>query len=52
MDLFGVVTFVHDIEVRLSESVTLLQEFFGVRNVMNRMLRDLETIDNLSIGVN
>jgi hypothetical protein len=51
MDLFGVVTFVHDIEVRLSESVTLLEEFFGVRNVMDRMLRDFETGNNLSIGI-
>jgi len=51
MDLFRVVSFVHDIEVRMPESVTLLEEFFGVRNVMDRMLRDLKTGNNLSIGI-
>ena len=52
MDLFGVVTFVHDIEVRRSGSVTLLEEFLGMRNVMDRMLGDLQTGDNLLIRVN
>jgi len=41
----------HDIEIRMFESLTLLQEFFGMRNIMDRMLRDLETGDNLSIGI-
>ena len=52
MDLFGVVSFVHDVKVRTSESVTLLEEFFGVRNIMDRMLGDLQTGDNLLISVN
>ena len=51
MDLFGVVTFVHDIEVRMSGSVTLFEEFLGMRNIMDRMLGDLQTGDNLLIGI-
>jgi len=38
VDLFGVVSFIHDIEVRMSDPVTLSQEFFGVRDIMDRML--------------
>jgi len=52
MDLFGVVTFVHDIEVRGSGSVTLFEEFLGMRDIMDRMLGDLQTGDNLLIGIN
>ena len=52
MDLFGVVSFVHDIEVRMSDSVTLSQEFFSVRDIMDRMLGDLQTGYNLSISIN
>ena len=36
----------------MSDPVTLFQEFFGVRNIMGRMLVDLQTGDNLSIGIN
>jgi hypothetical protein len=52
MDLFGIVSFVHDIEVRRSGSVTLFEEFLGMRNIMDRMLGDLQTSDNLLIHVN
>lgn len=55
MDIFRVVSFVHNVEIGMSESVTLFQEFFGMRNVMDRMLRDLETSFetgyDLSIGI-
>jgi hypothetical protein len=51
MDLFGVVSFIHDVEVRLSDPVTLFQEFFSVRNIMDRMLEDFQTGDNLSIRI-
>jgi hypothetical protein len=51
MDLFGVVSFIHDIEIRMSDPVTLFQEFFSVRNIMDRMLGDLQTGDDLSIGI-
>jgi hypothetical protein len=52
MDLFGVVTFVHDIEVRVSGTVTLFEEFLGMKNIVDRMLGDLQTGDNLLIGIN
>jgi hypothetical protein len=32
MDLFRIIPFIHDIEVRMSDLVTLLQEFFCVRD--------------------
>jgi hypothetical protein len=52
MDLFGVVSFVHDIEVRMSDPVTLFEEFFGVRDIVDRMLGDFQTGDYLSISIN
>jgi hypothetical protein len=51
MDLFRVVCFVHDIEVRWSGPVTLFEESFGVNAVMNRMLGDLQTCDDLLIRI-
>jgi len=36
----------------VSDPVTLFQEFFGMRNIMDWMLGDLQTGDNLSIGIN
>jgi len=35
MDLFRDVPFIHDVEVRMSDSVTLFEEFFGVRDIMD-----------------
>ena len=52
MDLFGVVTFVHDIDVRVSGSVTLFEEFLGMNDIMDWILRNLQTGDNLLIRVN
>jgi hypothetical protein len=52
VDFFRIVSFVHDIEVRMSNLVALFQEFFGVRDIMDRMLGDLQTGDNLSISIN
>jgi hypothetical protein len=51
MDRFRIVSFVHDIEIRASESVTLFKEFFGVRDIMDLMLGYLEASDNLPIGI-
>jgi len=51
MDLFGVVSFVHNIEVRMSDPVALFQEFFGLRDIVNRVLGDLQTGDNLLISI-
>lgn len=52
MDLFGVVSVTPDIEVRVSGSVTMFEEFLGMRNVMDRVLGDLQAGDNLKICVN
>jgi hypothetical protein len=52
MDLFGIVSFVHDIKMRRSGPVTLFEEFFSVRNIMDRVLGDLETGDDLFFRVN
>jgi hypothetical protein len=38
VDIFGIVSIVHDVDVRMFESVTLRQEFFGVRDIMDRIL--------------
>jgi hypothetical protein len=35
----------------MSESVTLFEEFFGMRHIMSMMLRDREASDNLSVGI-
>jgi hypothetical protein len=47
VDLFGVVSFVHDIEVGLSGSVSLFQEFFSVRDIVDRVLGYFQAGDNL-----
>ena len=52
MDLFGVASFVHDIMVRMSDTVTLFQKFFGMQDIMDRMLIYFQTGDNLSIRIN
>ena len=51
MDLFRVVCFVHDIEVRWSGPMTLFEESFGVNAIMDRMLGDLQTGDDLLIRI-
>lgn len=52
VDLFGIESSVHDIEVRLSGSLGLFQEFFGVRDIMDQVLGDLQAGDNLLGGIN
>jgi len=44
MNLFGVVSIAHDIEVRMSESVTVFQKFLGVRDIIDRMLGYLQAV--------
>jgi len=50
MDLFGVISFVHNVEVRRSDPVALFQEFFGMRDIMNRLPGDLQSGNNLLNG--
>ena len=47
MDTFRIVSFIHDIEVGFSGSVTLLEDFFSVKDIMDRVLRDLHPGDDL-----
>ena len=47
MDTFRIVSFIHDIEVGFSGSVTLREDFFSVRDIMDRVLRDLCPGDDL-----
>jgi hypothetical protein len=51
VDLFGVVSFVHEIEVRMSDPGTSFQDFFGMWDIMDWMLGDLQTGDNLSMSI-
>jgi hypothetical protein len=52
VNIFRVVSFVHEIPFRRSVSVTLKEEFSGVNNIVNRMLQDLQTGNNLTLGIN
>jgi hypothetical protein len=52
MNLFGIVSFIHDIKVRMTDPMALFQDFFSVWDIMNRMLGDLQTGNNLSISIN
>ena len=51
MDLFGVVSFVHNVEVRMSDPVTFFKGFFSVRDIMNRLLGDHEPSNDLPVGI-
>jgi len=51
MDIFGVVAFIQDVAGRSPRPVTGCQEIFGMRNIVNRVLRNLESGDDLLLGV-
>ena len=51
MNLLRIVSF-SMIKIRMSDFVTSFLEFFGIRNIMDRMLGDLQTGDDLSISIN
>jgi len=51
MDLFRVVSLIHDVEIEISDSVALFQEFFSVRDIVDRVLEDLQTGDNLTNSI-
>ena len=53
MDLLRVVSFIHDTEAaRMSDPLALLQQFFSVKNIVDRVTGDLQTGDNLSPCIN
>ena len=51
MNIFRIVSFIENIRVRFSGSVALNEKFFGVRDVVHRMLRDFEAGYNLTISI-
>jgi hypothetical protein len=52
VNIFGIISFIDDIGFRFSRFVTLKEEFFCMRDIMDRLLRDLEPGDDLSISIN
>jgi len=51
VNIFRIISFIEDIGFRFSRSVTLNKEFFRMRDIMDRTLRDLEPGDDLSISI-
>jgi len=43
VNIFGVITFVHKVKIRVSPFVALNEEFLSVRDIVNGMLGDLQT---------
>jgi len=43
INLFRFVPFIHDTEVRISYPLAFFQEFFRVRDIVDRVLRDPQT---------
>jgi hypothetical protein len=48
VNIFRIVSFIEDIGIRLSRSVTLKEEFFRMRDIMDRLLGDLEPGNDLA----
>jgi hypothetical protein len=51
VNIFRIVSFIEDIGIRLSRSVTLNEELFSMRDIMNRSLGDLEPGNDLPVGI-
>ena len=51
MNIFRIVSFIENVDIGLSRSVALNEKFFGVRNIMNRQLRNLEPGNELPVGI-
>ena len=51
MKVFRIVSFIENIGIRFSCSMTLNEEFIRVRDIMDRLLRDLEPGNDLSISI-
>ena len=51
VDFFRILSFVHDIVVGLSGSVRSFQEFFSVRDIVDRVLGYLQTRDDLKRSI-
>ena len=51
VNTFRIISFTENIGFRFSRFVTLNEEFFCMRDIMNRLLRDLEPGNDLSISI-
>jgi hypothetical protein len=51
VNLFGIVSFVHDVEVGMPGPVTLSEEFAGMTDIVDRVLGDLQTGDDVTVGI-
>ena len=51
MNIFRIVSFIENIGIRFSCSMTLNEEFFRVRDIMDWLLGDLEPGNDLSISI-
>jgi len=51
VNIFRIVSFIEDIDIRLSRSVILNEEFFRMKDIMNRLLGDLEPGTDLPVGI-
>ena len=51
LNIISTVSFVHEITIRRPVSVTVEEVFFGVNNVVNRVLGDLQAGNNLTICI-
>ena len=51
VNIFRVISFIEDVDLRFSRSVTLNEEFFRMRDIMDRLLGDLEPGNGLSISI-
>ena len=52
MNIFRIVSFIKNVRVRFSGCMTLNKKFFCMRDIMNRLLRDLEPGGDLMIRIN
>jgi hypothetical protein len=51
VNIFRIISFIEDVDIGFSCSMTLNEEFFRVRNIMDRLLGDLEPGDDLKVSI-
>ena len=51
VNIFRIVSFIEDVDLGLSCSMTLNEEFFRVRDIMDRLLGDLEPGNDLPVSI-
>jgi hypothetical protein len=51
VNIFRVISFIEDVGLRFSRSVTLNEEFFRMRDIMDQLLGDFEPGNDLSISI-